>query len=65
MSDLASAGNAHAELMLSLRKRHLEQLHHVDIPAEPATGTPHIDIPEHRHVPSPYDQLGQWSKQAE
>lgn len=46
---------------LTLRRRHLEQLRHVDIPAERIPGPPWPTLPG---APSPYDQLVDWSKQA-
>ncbi|KAL5481178.1 hypothetical protein ACEPAI_10119 [Sanghuangporus weigelae] len=51
----------HETFKLTLRKRHLEQLRHVQIPAEPLPGSP---WPAPPRAPSPYDQLVQWSEQA-
>ncbi|KAL5522857.1 hypothetical protein ACEPAG_8875 [Sanghuangporus baumii] len=51
----------HETFKLTLRKRHLEQLRHVQIPAERLPGSP---WPAPPGAPSPYDQLVQWSEQA-
>lgn len=47
----------------SLRRRHLEQLRHVDIP-DPERRIPSPPWPLPPDAPSPVDQLVEWSEQA-
>ncbi|KAL5498854.1 hypothetical protein ACEPAH_1372 [Sanghuangporus vaninii] len=58
---MATAILLHEMFELTLTKRHLEQLRHVQIPAERLAGSP---WPAPPRASSPYDQPVQWSKQA-
>ncbi|KAL5522896.1 hypothetical protein ACEPAF_1163 [Sanghuangporus sanghuang] len=51
----------HETFKPTLRKRHLEQLRHIQIPAERLPESP---WPAPRRAPAPYEQLVQWSEQA-